>query len=76
MRIAIDCTKTYIHFITLASSFLSRNATIELTCTVDSISSVTRVARAGETTLCVSAVCIHMAIVQAITLTLINVCKN
>ena len=47
----------------------------ELTCTDDSISSVARVTRASETSLCVCAACLLMAIVQAITLTLINVCR-
>ena len=46
----------------------------ELTCAVDSISSVPRVAGAGETSLCVSALCILMTVVQVITPTLIDVC--
>ena len=44
-----------------------------LTCTHDPISSVARVAGAGETSLCVSAVCILIAVVITI-LTLIDVC--
>ena len=44
-----------------------------LTCAVDPITSVARVAGAGETSLCVSAVCILMTIVQVITPTLIDV---
>ena len=46
----------------------------ELTCTVDSISSVASIAGAGETSLCVGALCILMTVVQVITLTLIDVC--
>ena len=49
---------------------------LQLTCTVDSISSVARVAGAGETSLSVSAVCILTTVVELIILTLINVCKN
>ena len=45
-----------------------------LTCTVDPISSVARVAGAGVNPLCVSAVCILMTIVQVITLTFIDIC--
>ena len=44
-----------------------------LTCTVDSISSIARVASAGETSLRVCAVCILVTVVL-IALTLINVC--
>ena len=44
-----------------------------LTCTVDSISSVARIAGAGETSLGVSALCILMTVVQVITLTFINI---
>ena len=47
-----------------------------LTCTVDTISSVTRVAGAGVTPHCVSAQCIFMAVVQVITLTFINICMK
>ena len=45
----------------------------DLTWTVDSISSVARVAGAGETSLCVSALCILMTVVEVITLTLIDI---
>ena len=48
----------------------------ELTCTVDPISSVARVAGAGETSLCVSALCILMTVVEVITLTFINICME
>ena len=44
-----------------------------LTCTVDTISSVARVAGAGETSLCVNALCILMTIVQVITPTFIDI---
>jgi len=47
-----------------------------LTCTVDSISSVAMIAGAGESSLCVSAVCILTTVVELIILTLIDVCKN
>ena len=43
-----------------------------LTCTVDSISSVTRIAGAGETSLGVDALCILMTVVRFI-LTLIDI---
>ena len=46
-----------------------------LTCTGGPISSVARIARAGETSLCVSAVCILTAVVITI-LTLIDVCVD
>ena len=46
----------------------------ELTCTVDPISSVARVAGAGEIPNRVSAVCILMTVVQIITLTFIDIC--
>ena len=49
---------------------------LQLTCTVDSISSVARVAGAGETSLCVSAVCILVAVIEFINLTLIDVCVS
>ena len=48
----------------------------ELTCTVDPISSVARVAGTGETPLCVRALCILMTVVQVITLTLIDICAE
>ena len=44
-----------------------------LTCTVDSISSVAKVTEAAVISLCVSALCILMAVVQVITLTFINI---
>ena len=44
-----------------------------LTCTVDPISSVARITGAGETPLCVNALCILMTVVQDITLTLIDI---
>ena len=47
-----------------------------LTCTVDSISSVTWVAGAGVTSHCVSAMCILMTVVGVITLTFIDVCMK
>jgi len=46
-----------------------------LTCTHNPISSVARIAGAGETSLCVSAVCILTAVVITI-LTLIDVCVD
>ena len=46
----------------------------EHTCTSESISSVARVAGADVTSLCVSALCILMTVVQDITLTFINFC--
>ena len=47
-----------------------------LTCTVDTISRVTRVAGAGVTPHCVNALCTLMAVVQVITLTFINICMK
>ena len=47
-----------------------------LTCTVDSISSVAKVTGAGVIPHCVSALCILMAVVQVITLTFIDVCMK
>ena len=46
----------------------------ELTCTVDPISSVASAARTGETPLHVNTLCILMAVVQVIVLTLIDIC--
>ena len=45
----------------------------QLTCTVDSISSIARLARTGETPLSVGALCILMTVVQVIPLTFIDV---
>ena len=47
-----------------------------LTCTVDTISSVTRVTGAGVTPHCVSALCILMTVVQVINLTLVKICMK
>ena len=47
---------------------------IVLTCTGVSISTVSGVARAGITPLCVSALCILMTVVGVTTLTLIDIC--
>ena len=49
---------------------------IYLTCTVDPISTVTWVAKAGETPFCVSTLCICMTVVQIRALTLINICTT
>ena len=49
---------------------------IYLTCTVDPISTVTWVAKTGETPFCVSTLCICMTVVQIRALTLINICTT
>ena len=61
------------HILLIPKMLLCIEMNEDLTCTVDTISSVARVAGAGETSLCVSALCILMAVVQVITPTLVDI---